>query len=745
MVDSLTDELAGRSPIVIAGDFNAWAVEWGSRFTNPRGQNLLKALARLNVDLANVGTTSTYRRDNRESIIDITFCSPGLSANTNWRVHEGYTHSDHLMVRYCINYKPPIQTRLSKANVRQWKTAYFNKEVFVEALAREQNLLNLRPEALTTALSRACDTTMPRKLEPRNGRRPAYWWNAVIEKLRATCLKARRRLQRARTDIGREELRPALKSPKSALKKAIKHSKRACFHSLCQEANGNPWGDAYRIVMAKTKGAATPTERCPDKLKTIIDGLFPQHVPTIWPPAPYGDVTIREVARVTNDELLAAAKSLKPKKAAGPDGIPNLVLRVAVLENPDMFRTTLQMCMDEAKFPNQWKLQKLVLLPKPGKPLGDPSAYRPICLLDTIGKLLERIILNRLTEYTEHENGLSSMQFGFRKGRSTVDAIRMVIEAANKAKTQQKRGKHFCAVVTLDVKNALNSASWEAITSSLHSLRVPEYLCRMLKSYFENRWLMYETEVGQKRLLITAGVPQGSILGPALWNAMYNGVLRLNLPTGVQLIGFADDLVILVTGETREEVEVLATEAISVIEDWMQDKKLSIAHQKTEVVIISNRKATQQMEITVGECSITSQRSLKYLGVMIDDRLSFNYHFDYICKKAAKAITALTRIMPNNSAITSSRRRLLASVITSILRYGCPAWISALKTTRNQRRLNSTHRLMSLRAASAYRIVSFEAVCIIAGLTPICILLEEDAECYNQKGTQGSAKERVPN
>ncbi|XP_055604980.1 uncharacterized protein LOC129753206 [Uranotaenia lowii] len=79
MVDKMVDVLMGKSPIVIAGDFNAWADEWGSRLTNPRGQILLEALARLNVDLANVGNTSTYQGWNgSESTIDVTFGSPGL-------------------------------------------------------------------------------------------------------------------------------------------------------------------------------------------------------------------------------------------------------------------------------------------------------------------------------------------------------------------------------------------------------------------------------------------------------------------------------------------------------------------------------------------------------------------------------------------------------------------------------------------------------------------------------------------
>ena len=742
MLDGLTGELATRRPIVIGGDFNAWAVDWGSRCTNARGYSLLEALAKLDVSLANEGTISTFRRDSRESIIDVTFCSPSLVANMNWRVCEGYTHSDHQAIRYCIGQRTSAAMRRTIVSERKWKTKAFDKDLFVEALREDSSIVDLNADELIESLSRACDIAMPRKSEPRNRRRPAYWWNETLSTLRASCLRARRRVQRARTDADRADRREVLRAARAAFKREIKLSKSNCFKELCRDADANPWGNAYRVAMAKIKGPTTPVEMCPEKLKVIVEGLFPQHDPTTWPPTLYGEAEgDNAVSRqVSNEELVAAAKALKANKAPGPDGIPNVALKAAIQAFPDMFRMVLQRCLDEGHFPDRWKRQKLVLLPKPGKPPGDPSSYRPICLLDTVGKLLEKVILNRLTECTESEYGLSERQFGFRKGRSTVDAIRSVVERAEKASKQKRRGDRFCAVITIDVKNAFNSASWEAIAEALHRMRVPDYLCRILRSYFQNRVLFYDTNAGQSSIRITAGVPQGSILGPTLWNGMYNGVLTLRLPEGVEIVGFADDVVLTVTGETLEEVEMLATEAIDTIGNWMQGAKLQIAHQKTELLLVSNCRAVQRAEITVGEQAIASKRGLRYLGVMIDDRLNFNSHVDYACEKAAKAINALARIMPNSYGPSSSKRRLLASVSSSILRYGGPAWVTALQTKRNQVKLNSTFRLMAMRVASAYRTISSDAVCVIAGMIPMGITLEEDSECYKRKNTIGIRK-----
>lgn len=730
MLDRLTEKLTAKSPVVIGGDFNAWAEEWGSRVTNQRGFSLLEALAKLDVSLANVGTKSTFHRNGRESIIDVTFCSPALIPSLDWRVSENYTHSDHMALEYTINRRSKAARQAKKPNDRKWKTKMFTKELFVEALQEDGSRRDMTPEQLTEALTRACDTTMPRKSEPKISRRPAYWWNEEISSLRAKCLKARRHMQRAKDENTRLLRRVELNKAKHDLNSSIKASKRKCHRELCKEADENPWGNAYRVTTKKLRGPSIPTETCPEKLEVIVKGLFPQHEPTTWPQQGHDDVTM---SPVSTEELLAAAKKMKTNKAPGPNGIPNIALKTAVQAYPEMVSATMQKCLDEGHFPDIWKRQKLVLLPKPGKPPGDPSSNRPICLLDFEGKLLETIILNRLREYAEGSDGLSDRQFGFRKGKSTVNAIQEVVERADQARTKKRQGNRFCGITALDVKNAFNSASWEAIAKALQGIGVPRSLNKILGSYFENRLLLYDTEDGRKEYKVTAGVPQGSILGPTLWNIMYNGVLKLDLPRGVEIIGFADDIVITTVGESTAEVETLTSEAVEAVGRWLDTAKLQLAHHKTEVMLVSNCKIPVPALITAGEHEIRSKRQLKYLGVMLDDRLNFNKHVEYVCEKAAKSQAALARIMPNTYGPRSSRRRLIASVTTSQLRYGGPTWIKALETKKNQSLLSRVHRLSAMRVASAYRTISYDAVCVLTGMTPITILMGEDSQCYIEK------------
>ncbi|XP_062556562.1 uncharacterized protein LOC134221387 [Armigeres subalbatus] len=251
MIDRLSSDLVGRSPFVIAGDFNAWAVEWGSRCTNQRGQALLEALAKLDAVLVNDGASSTFRRNGAESWIDVTFVSPGLVSDLDWRVDEGYTHSDHLAIRFKINYGVQRPRAGDPCQVRGWKSNHFYSEVFTAALGLEANTDNLSGDALVAVLSRACDATMPRKALPRNGRRPAYWWSAEIAALRSACLKFRRRTQRARTEEERAVRREVFRAARLALNKAIKSSKRACFDNLFFLITGQPVFSKTTITQLK--------------------------------------------------------------------------------------------------------------------------------------------------------------------------------------------------------------------------------------------------------------------------------------------------------------------------------------------------------------------------------------------------------------------------------------------------------------------------------------------------------------
>lgn len=178
----------------------------------------------------------------------------------------------------------------------------------------------------------------------------------------------------------------------------------------------------------------------PGRFSHIVDTLFPMHQQVTWPASgPMGEVPL-----ITHTEMGSIGAILSTNKAPGPDGVPDITLKRIIEKTPDLLMDTLNRCLAQGFFPKSWKEAKLVLLQNGNKPLELPSSYRPICLINTIGKLLERVIKKRLEVHLEQTSGISDRQFGFIKGQSTIDAIDTAMQVVNRAGTGPLRKRELC-------------------------------------------------------------------------------------------------------------------------------------------------------------------------------------------------------------------------------------------------------------------------------------------------------------
>jgi len=757
----------GDAPVILAGDFNAWHVEWGSDSTNPRGCAISDLAASLGLIIANTGTTPTFRRGAATSVIDITLFR-GVAVS-DWTVSEAESLSDHSYVTFAAarfdQGRPGPE--LPVIAHHGWTA----KKLDGDALSRHLSTRRLTPppgpasvdkaiaaaDQLEDFLLGACDACMPRKRPGPAGRRPVYWWNDEIADLRRTSLALRRRYQSCLGRAGHpgvQEARIGYCKAKRDLRIAIRTAKSKAWADLCALVDKDPWGRPYRLVMKKF-GVRDPAADSRGREAQIADFLFPAAPPTDWSHAPSAIVCDlfrmfdpetgvpefrRSIPEFTADELRLAVRRLSPGKAPGPSGVPNELLRALANNQSQAVLRTMNLCLGALTFPPRWKKARLVLIKKGAdKPPEAPSSYRPICMLDATGKLLERLLLLRLEKHLDEYGGCrrAPNQFGFRRGISTVTAVNSVLDLAARAAATPGK-KSLCVLVTLDVKNAFNSLRWPVIDEALRRLRTPEYLVEMLRSWLSDRTLL--TGVERSSRPVTCGVPQGSVLGPALWNVAYDSLLRMDVPPGVQLIGFADDLAVVGSAVTGQLLEDLVNPVLRRIDDWMMRHGLELAHQKTEAVILSRRRAFVPPRLSIGGHPITLYGKIRYLGVILDKNQTFASHVETVAKKASRTAAALARLMPNIGGPTEWKRKLLATVVDSQLLYAAPVWIDrASAVARTRANLIRPQRAAALRTIRAYRTVSDEAALVLASTVPADLLGAERTRVQSRHNVEIAA------
>ena len=324
--------------------------------------------------------------------------------------------------------------------------------------------------------------------------------------------------------------------------------------------------------------------------------------------------------------------------------------------------------LSQGTVPSEWKYAKITPLFKKGLST-DMDNCRPISVLPVVSKVLERIVHHQLHSFLSEHKLLNPYQCGFRRNHSTKFAA---IAFLDYIRRRMDLGL-LAGAVFIDLRKAFDSVDHEILISKLESYGLRNIELDWFRNYLTDRKQL--VSLGKELsdpCLITSGVPQWSILSPLLFVLFVN-----DLPIVLercQILMYADDTVMYFAASNAQEISSTLTSELAKVSDWLVHNSLFIHQGKTECVLFGtgSRLANATLSVNIDGKEPTRVAEYRYLGVILDESLSWNTHVNYLISKVSKRLGILGRTRGSISMHTAGI--IYRSFIPPVLDYCDTVW-----------------------------------------------------------------------
>ena len=731
-------------------DANSHHNLWYSPSTDARGRLLVDFLSRYALVTVNEKDRPTFSGALGESWIDLTVTNTNLAHRVqNWGVSEEVTLSDHNLIIFTLdsqcrtNYlrrQLNNSTRKFATQVGKWNT--FRSEVRSRS---QQWLIRVRnantKEKLDDAVTMIWDELdiINRRCFPLFAPTTRYtpWWTPELQTIRKQVNAAKRRFNRCKNAILKELYKTRFKALRNHYKTELLKAKQDSWKKFCTESTKkSPWkiykmakaGFSRRPVhttLTLKDGSVTTSDM--QTASALLDNFFPddrqeldtdQQRTVRTQTANNKPLTTELEPHFTKHEVDEVITALKLNKCPGPDGVDGRIVKEIHHILPDFWMKIYNKCLELGCFPQAWKSANVIAIPKGDKSKSQSiTGYRGISLLSTSGKCLEKLLMARLNYFLQSTGVIPPQQYGFTAGKSTADAIKTVTDFAQQSKHLGLK----CCLLTLDIAGAFDNAWHPSLLASLLKMKCPANIYNIMRDFLQDRTAHFKMGNSSCSKPVTKGCPQGSVAGPTIWNIIISDLItQLSDTPHLELVVYADDIMIMIRGHSHTHILTKIMDTLTKIEEWCKAHKLQISKDKTAVMPMFVRKKDEyKNHPTIVQEKLNVVSKIKYLGVIIDSKLDWFPHTQFLENKLTRIRNNLVRCSRATWGISYYNLKILYEyAILPVITYAAEVW-STKVSKRASTKLTHIQRSFLITITKAYKTVSTDALLAIAGIMPI--------------------------
>ena len=400
--------------------------------------------------------------------------------------------------------------------------------------------------------------------------------------------------------------------------------------------------------------------------------------------------------------------------AEGPDEIHNTMLKNLSELGKTYILDLLNYIFKGGVLPDDWKLAHIIPILKKDKDPLDPKSYRPISLLSCLSKLLGRILNKRLVLVMDINNCLHKSQNGFRKGRNTTFNLLQLENEIHDAFLENK----LLVSIFFDLKNAYDKVWDYLVLKELYDFGFRGELPIYIANFLKNR--KFQVRVGNKVSKVfeqEMGVPQGGILSVTLFVIAMNTIVR-RIDGRITYAIYADDLRVSYLASTISTAQRVLNNLLKNFLLWMDETGFTFSPTKTKAVIFRRGKRwanliNSDLKLVLGDGEIEVVTAIKLLGLIFDEKLTWELFIAYLKRKCLLSINAM-KLLVKYSKCSDSQflLNIYRILVRSKLDYGCEAYGTAGSSYLE--RLDPVHHAALRLCTGAYRTSNKESLYVVA-------------------------------